>query len=234
MGSNIPPMPVLMQPAPNYAAPQAFPAQQPVPSQQPDVMGLHAANQQVPQFSLQPVAPQHHHHQQPQFSLPPADSVHSVRISKLAEYTARNGPAFEEQVRSKQSHNPEYSFLQGGEGSNFYQWCLFCYTKGIPIDQPQQETLPMVGAPSGPAPGMFPAHQPGGPPPAAVDTPQPHITSPVPQPVPQPGGPIPPEIASGFAQVLHVLQGSQVRAFPHFIPLVFYSKSVHKQHAKET
>jgi hypothetical protein len=215
---NIP----VMQPSQGYAAPPMFPTQQTVSPQPPQGMLLYPSSQQgPPQFNLQPVPPQQALPQQappqqaPQFTFPPTDAALSLRISKLAEYTSRNGPAFEEQVRTKQADNQEYAFLRGGEGSSYYQWCLFCYTKGIPVDQPlQQETVP-IPDPSARQPptahtgGMFSQqHQhpggiphPGGPLPA-VDAQQQHS--------PSPSGPIPPEIASGFAEVLHVLQGSQV------------------------
>lgn len=198
-----------------------FPAQQ-----QP-----HVSNQQVPAFSIQPTAPQAGPQQVPTFTQPPPDSALSLRITKLAEYTARNGPAFEEQVRTKQAHNPEYSFLQGGEGSSFYQWCLFCFMKGIPYDQVPQDSMSGAGVPGthSPAPAVgMPPHPSG---PSAVPMQHPHQQMPSPMAqtgvpgVPparphggaagiplggQPAGPMPPDVASGFAHVLHVLQGSQV------------------------
>ena len=232
MGSNIRPMPVMQQQQPTYAAPPMFAGQQPVSPQQAAAAPLpDPSQQQPPQFNMQPGAPPHvpqpmpqQLHQQapqqisqqmpqqvqqqaPQFTLPPADAGHALRISKLAEYTSRNRPAFEEQVRVKQALNPEYSFLQGGEGSSYYQWCLFCYSKGIAVDQPQQVGQPREVAPSAPGPASMMFQQHGGmPPPAAMPVAPQNMLPPV----PSASGPIPPDIASGFAQVLHVLQGSQV------------------------
>ena len=101
------------------------------------------------------------------------------RITKLAEYTVRNGPAFEQQVQAKQGENPEYAFLNNGEGSAYYQWCLFCLPRSLPLDQQL------------PAGGQIPAAKQAG---AAEAT-----------------GAVPSEVSSGFAQVLELLQGTQVR-----------------------
>ena len=222
-----------MQPVAPQHVPQQVPPQIPqqMPQQIPQQMlpqmqqhvsqqGLQQVPQHVPQQGLQQV-PQ----QAPQFTPPPADSAHALRISKLAEYTSRNGPAFEEQVRTKQALNPEYSFLQGGEGSNYYQWCLFCYAKGIPIDQPQQVGPPMIDGRS--APSMMFQQQGGLPPPAAMPAAQQHIPPPVSNAGgPTQPGPIPPEVASGIAHVLHVLQGSQVWSTRNCAHILLRSLSV--------
>jgi hypothetical protein len=81
----------------------------------------------------QPSNPQN----RPPFVPAPHDGALALRITKLAEYTARNGTAFEEQVRAKQRQNQEYAFLHGGEGSNYYAWCRFCAFRGL------DHTLPL-------------------------------------------------------------------------------------------
>ena len=43
-------------------------------------------------------------------------------IDKLANFVARNGPEFEEMTKSKQSSNPKFSFLFGGEHHAYYKW----------------------------------------------------------------------------------------------------------------
>ena len=47
---------------------------------------------------------------------PPADATLVDRINKLAGYVARN-PAMEDHVRNKQASNPDFAFLNGGEGA---------------------------------------------------------------------------------------------------------------------
>jgi hypothetical protein len=77
--------------------------------------------------------------QPPPFTEAPSDEALALRISKLAEFVVRNGPAFEHQVRNKQGANPEYAFLNGGAGSGYYHWCLFCTQQQLPLDQPLSE-----------------------------------------------------------------------------------------------
>lgn len=186
----------------------------------------------------------------PETILPFGKHCLPAKVASLTSSVAKrfHAPRFGMHKNPVSRHIPRDSihmcvqFLQGGEGSDYYQWCLFCYTNGIPIDQPQQEGLLLAGAPSGHGPAhvgmMF--QQPGGLPPPAGGLPPPSefqppaglpppsglpppaITSPqqhIPSPLPQPGGPIPPEVASGFDQVLHVLQGSQVTC-KYFMPLI--------------
>jgi Surp module len=129
----------------------------------------------------------------------PADANLVLRITKLAEYTTRNGPAFEQQVRSKQAANPEYAFLQGGEGSDFYQWCIHCMAAGLPHSVPPpgmgESSLPGINGQAGPTAQ------------AAVGPAGSSFSAPL---AAQQAAPMPPEVASGFAQVLQGLQGSQV------------------------
>jgi CID domain len=90
-----------------------------------------------------------------------------VCIFSLSLYT---GPAFIEEVRSKQSHNPEYAFLQGGEGSPYFYWVLHCNLLG---QHPYQPSAPP-------------------PPPAGRAT-----------------AALPPQVRSGWSQVLSLLNGSK-------------------------
>lgn len=57
----------------------------------------------------------------PTFCSAPQDPALTQRISKLAEFARRNGPHFVELLKNKQKDNPEYSFLFGGEGSEYYR-----------------------------------------------------------------------------------------------------------------
>lgn len=114
----------------------------------------------------------HHAVPAPPFAAAPPDAGLAQRITKLAEFVSRNGPAFEQQVREKQGANVEYAFLHGGPGGDFYRWCLFCMPRQLSLDRPVDGALH-----SGHAPGAV----------------------------------MPEAVASGFAQVLNVLHGSQVR-----------------------
>lgn len=124
----------------------------------------------------------------PAFVPPPEDADLVKRITKLAEYYTRNGPAFELMLKEKQKENVEYAFLFGGEGAAFYAWCLFCMHRGLPYDKPLPEGF--VDA----APQAAPA--------AATA-----IVAPVAAAVQA----MPEEVTSGFATVLDLLNGSQVR-----------------------
>eukprot|EP00930_Biecheleria_cincta_P006789 TRINITY_DN10785_c0_g1_i1.p1 TRINITY_DN10785_c0_g1~~TRINITY_DN10785_c0_g1_i1.p1 ORF type:complete len:533 (+),score=85.57 TRINITY_DN10785_c0_g1_i1:75-1601(+) len=46
------------------------------------------------------------------------------RIEIMADHIARNGPDFEATVKQKNASNPQFAFLYGGEGNNYYQQCL--------------------------------------------------------------------------------------------------------------
>lgn len=52
---------------------------------------------------------------------PPSDPALLQRIKKLADYVSRNGPEFVSLFKDKQQHNPEYGFLTGGEGHEYYK-----------------------------------------------------------------------------------------------------------------
>ena len=46
-------------------------------------------------------------------------------IDKVVEYLLRT-PEFEIKVREKEQGNPKFSFLFGGENSDYYQWRVYC------------------------------------------------------------------------------------------------------------
>lgn len=46
------------------------------------------------------------------------------RVEIMAEHVSKNGPEFENTVRSKNAQNPQFQFLVGGEGSEYYQALL--------------------------------------------------------------------------------------------------------------
>ena len=61
----------------------------------------------------------------PASTAPPADAALASRIEKFSEFASRNGPSFVQLMQQKQQNNPEFSFLSGGEGSDYYSWLLF-------------------------------------------------------------------------------------------------------------
>lgn len=88
-------------------------------------------------------------------------------------------------ARQKQAGNPEYGFLTGGDGAAFFTWRLFAAVNHLPADQPLaagQHAAP--AAPAAPQPGAV----------GAVSS----SASPA----------LPPEVASGWTQVLAALSGS--------------------------
>lgn len=67
----------------------------------------------------------------------PADEKIMKRIETLCQFIAKNGPGFEDMARTRESANPEFKFLFGGEpGSDaavaheYYQWAKKKYTFG--------------------------------------------------------------------------------------------------------
>ena len=72
----------------------------------------------------------------PPFVASPADAKRAEVLSKLAQYAAKNGASFVELIKLKQKDNAEYSFLFGGEHSDYYRWALYCAVHGLPVDQP--------------------------------------------------------------------------------------------------
>jgi len=68
----------------------------------------------------------------PAFVPVPEDTALEQRISKLAEFAAKNGPPFVDMIREKQANNAEYNFLSGGPGSDYFTWKLYCITYKVP------------------------------------------------------------------------------------------------------
>ena len=75
------------------------------------------------------------HEPPPEYCPAPSDSALAQRISKLAQFAARNGPSFVELMRAKQTGNAEYDFLSGGEGSGYWRWILYCTLYNLPPGQ---------------------------------------------------------------------------------------------------
>jgi len=120
-------------------------------------------------------------------AMPPSDPELHKRIDKLVEYAAKNGPEFEAMIREKQQDNPDYSFLFGGEGHNYYRYKLWMFTRppgsavnpsfpspSMPTMPPHSPLLnqpavntPPLGAVHGPPASLLaspPLHQPSYPP----------------------------------------------------------------------
>ena len=53
---------------------------------------------------------------------PPSDQDLRNIIDKLAQFVARNGPEFEHMTKTKQTDNPKFSFLFGGEFYHYYTY----------------------------------------------------------------------------------------------------------------
>ena len=117
-------------------------------------------------------------------------------IQKLAHFAVKNGASFVELIKVNQKDNPEYQFLFGGEGCDYYRWVLYCACQGLPADQPV------------PSAQQQPHHQ------AQL---QQSYSNPQESAVQDVGGMLQqtlatcdPEVKSGFAQVLAALSGSKV------------------------
>ncbi|XP_048135834.1 uncharacterized protein LOC115743462 [Rhodamnia argentea] len=72
----------------------------------------------------------------------PADKNIMKRIETLYQFIAKNGPGFEDMTRTRESANPEFKFLFGGEpGSDaavaheYYQWTKKKYTFGDKLQE---------------------------------------------------------------------------------------------------
>lgn len=135
----------------------------------------------------------------PPFAHPPPDAALVARITKLAEYIARNGPQFVDLIRTKQGDNPDYAFLRGGPGSDYYHWYLHCTVFK------RDPSLPSM--PNHPHPTHYPMQQqPMAPRPPGVPRPPPPALGPSLPPHPA----LPPDIDHTCLYVLHALDGSQV------------------------
>ena len=89
----------------------------------------------------------------------PADEALADRIEKLAARVAKVGPQMEEMVKEKQGDSPDFAFLSGGEGAEYYaaqkQSAQPAYGGEYP---PQPDGGPMLAPPPilAPPPQMHP------------------------------------------------------------------------------
>lgn len=122
----------------------------------------------------------------------------------MIPYTA--GTAFLQSIVEKQSKTPEYSFLHGGPGADYYQYKLQAATATAPSAQPAQGgPAPPVAAPAA-TPGATPAAAAG----AVPTAPVPASGAPAQQAAQDPAlATLPVEVSSGWQQVLGLLNGSR-------------------------
>lgn len=131
---------------------------------------------------------------------PPPEPL-KQRIDALCAYAAKNGTAFLQSIVEKQSKTPEYSFLHGGPGADYYQYKLQAATAAAPSAQPAQSPAPPATAPAA-APAAASAAAPAAAPPAAAAPPQQAAQDPA-------LATLPVEVSSGWQQVLGLLSGSR-------------------------
>jgi len=55
---------------------------------------------------------------------PPADMELKNVIERIADYVTKNGPQFVDVVREKHPNDPKFAFLSGGEGHDYFRFCL--------------------------------------------------------------------------------------------------------------
>ena len=92
----------------------------------------------------------------PERSTPTMDPALADRITKLATHVARNA-AFEDMIRTKQGTNPEFSFLFGGEGADFYAQEKYRLQMQVAEEYRQQmAAAPMSGYGAAPPPPPAP------------------------------------------------------------------------------
>eukprot|EP00891_Asterochloris_glomerata_P002324 jgi/Astpho2/2324/e_gw1.00043.8.1_t len=72
----------------------------------------------------------------PHFVAAPSDPKRAEVVKKLAQFVVKNGVNFLDLIKTKQQQNPEYTFLFGGEDSDYYSWILFATIYGLPLEQP--------------------------------------------------------------------------------------------------
>ncbi|DBA71019.1 TPA: hypothetical protein ACH3X2_011449 [Trebouxia sp. C0005] len=129
----------------------------------------------------------------PPFCSPPSDSKSADVVQKLAQFAAKNGASFVELIKVKQKDNPEYQFLFGGEGSDYYRWILFCSCHNLPFDQSLPAAQPANQQTAQPAYGEAQA--------APVQDVEAMLQ--------QALATCSPEVRDGFSQVLAALSGSK-------------------------
>lgn len=76
--------------------------------------------------------------------MPSPDILRAIR--SLAPFVARMGPAFEALALQKNSGHPDFRFLYGGEGREYYCWqvCIFVPVLAIWSDNPTSHTFPLT------------------------------------------------------------------------------------------
>ncbi|THG19940.1 hypothetical protein TEA_021561 [Camellia sinensis var. sinensis] len=120
---------------------------------------LHLQRQQQPPPVFPPHMPPHlvpspfigPYDSPPHPAAPLCDPELQKRIDKLVEYAAKNGPEVEAMIHEKQQDNPDYSFLFGGEGHNYYRYKLWLSTHGPggPFNPPfPSSSMPMMCPPN--------------------------------------------------------------------------------------
>ena len=132
----------------------------------------------------------------PPFVNPPQDSKRAEVIQKLGQFAVKNGASFVELIKVKQKDNPEYQFLFGGEGCDYYRWVLYCGCHGLPADQPIPAAHQQAHPPVHPQQSYIEAQA------AAVQDVEGMMQ--------QTLATCDPEVKSGFAQGLAALSGSKV------------------------
>ena len=78
---------------------------------------------------------------------PPNDPEMKNIIDKLAQFVARNGPAFENMTKTKQRDNPKFGFLFGGEHFHYYTYKVNAEQARLHYQQRQQQPPPPAGYP---------------------------------------------------------------------------------------
>ena len=121
----------------------------------------------------------------------PSDEKLAERIEKLVAFVARK-PEMEAFTAEKQKDNPEFAFLSGGEGAEYYQKCK--------ADATAAHAAALAAAPPPPAPPPARRRYAAPPPPPAPMMAPPPGSGPMMAPPPPPGAPPPPPMGGyGFA-----------------------------------
>jgi hypothetical protein len=109
------------------------------PWTQPAAAALPAAGApapwQLPQPQQPTPAPQQQQPTPAVPTMPPADEEYAATIKQLAGYVNKNGADFEKMIRDKQSNNPKFSFLFGGDGHEYYRWCKHAASLNLTDEQ---------------------------------------------------------------------------------------------------
>ena len=159
---------------------------------------------------------------QPHFCHPVADQSINDRISVTVRYAVKSGPAFLDMMKQKHQGDPSFSWMFAGEAYHYFRWSLFCALHNLPVDQPPPG--PHVGASSSAVMGGVQPMQQQQPAQMGGMQPMQQPAQMLPQPAQQSQQQyaLPPEVESGFKQVLESLSGSKVWPRP---PLLFLLSS---------